>query len=512
MPLHDALTQHALHRPDAKAVVIGAHSISFAALAERTAQINLFLAQLPRVKRPQRQLAGKPVFALLMGNHPQAVELLVAALAGPCCVVLLDPLLPKQQLRDILDSLPPDILFTTGQQADRLGRLACRVEVIETKDDLGELLQGIAAAPLQPPQEDDPFLVAFTSGTTSRPKAFVRTRRSWRVSLAAGRVHFQLDAGTDTLSPGPLAHGLSLYAFVETLKAGATFYGMEKFTPQAAWKLLQDQGPARLVCVPSVLDALCRHHEGGTEVLAGLTQVTTSGAKLAAPLLTRLRGLAPQAQVTEYYGASELGFVTSITHRPAASGYIQGGTGVGRAFPGVEIEIREIKEAEQDGGIGTIWVNSGLVIDGYLWQDDTVAFRRDGPWTTVGDIGRINERGDLELICRAGGMILSGGNNIYPDEIIACFKQHPAIKEVAVLGRPDAYLGNRLVAVLSFESAAPVPPLEELKAFGSARLQKYKVPRQLYQAAEWPMTSSGKISTGQLEQWLTQKDSRLVLL
>lgn len=512
MPLTDILKQHSANTPDACAVIIGDRSVTYGELVTRAKRLNAFIAASPRVQRSQRGLREVPVFGLLMGNHPQVIEFLVAALAGQCCVVLLDPLLPEHHLCDILDKLPPDILFTAGQSIAPFQGRGFPVKSIASSEDLDDLLASTPETGLPEASEDDPFLVAFTSGTTSRPKAYLRTRRSWQKSLAAGRAHFKTGPTLCTFSPGPLAHGLSLYALVETLDAGATFYSSEKFTANGAWSTIADNSLTRLVCVPSVLDALCRHSSANTVPLKSLVQVTTSGAKLNDSLLSQLWKIAPGATVTEYYGASELGFVTTVSHAPDQSGHKRGGSGVGRAFPGVEIEIRELEAGPYQEKAGTVWVRSDLMINDYLWKNDRLAFQREGEWATVNDIGCLEDSGDLELISRSNGMVISGGNNIYPEEVKTCLLSHPEVREACLVGVPDTYLGNALVAVLEFENDNTAPAKGELVSHCMTNLQKYKIPRVFFSAEEWPMTSSGKISTGQLEEWIAKRNDRLVLL
>ncbi|MDJ0626901.1 MAG: class I adenylate-forming enzyme family protein [Rhodobacter sp.] len=512
MPLHDILRRHGLQRPGATAVVIGGRAVTYGDLVARADRINAVVAACPRVQREQPKLREIPVFGLLMGNHPHVAEFLAAALVGRCCVLLLDTLLPLKQLHDILDRVAPDILFIAGRPADPFQGFGFPVRSVETEADLEILLAAAPGPDRHGSGEDDPFLIAFTSGTTSLPKAFLRNRRSWRKSLAVGRRHFETGPGLHTLSPGPLAHGLSLYAFAETLDAGAAFHTLDKFTPQAAWKTIAENDLQRLVCVPSVLDALCRHAGHAQDPLKSLAGITTAGAKLEDDLLNRLGKIAPRANVTEYYGASELGFVTTVSHQPHDGGYTRGGAGVGRAFPGVDIEIRPSREDTADGTSGTIWVQSALTIDGYLWRDDLSAFQRDGDWSTVGDVGRFDSAGHLHLLGRANGMIISGGNNIYPGEIDACLKNHPAVKEVNTVGLPDTYLGKALVAVLEFEKDVERPGEDELIEHCAENLQKYKIPRRFLQTGEWPMTASGKVSTARLVDWIAEKDERLAVL
>ena len=492
MPLHKALAHHAETRPDQLAVSLGARSLSFGELHRRSQALDGFFSTLPRQHRDQAQEV--PLVAVHMGNHTALPELLAAALAGSCCIMLLDPLLPAARIQDILDRLPPDALFTAAD-GDNF-HIKAPVYSVTSHESLDPL---IAASPAQAtsPTPSDPFMVAFTSGTTSTPKAFARDRASWQRSLGRGRSHFGMHAGLSTLAPGPLVHGLSLYAFAETLEAGASFHAMDKFTAEGAADIIARQKVRRLVCVPTMLEALSQTQPD----LPDLAQITTAGAKLPPDLLAKTQDFARNAKITEYYGASELGFVTTITHRA-------GGTvaqSVGTAFREVTLDIRH-PDAE---GHGEIWVKSDLVIQDYLWRDDDSGFRRDGAWSSVGDIGRI-EGGNLHLISRAGGMVTSGGNNINLDEVSTHLRAHPIIKEAAGLGIEERYLGTRLVAVVEPTDSGITQGA--LVAHCQSGLQKYKIPRAFYRLAKWPMTTSGKIATGQLNNWILEEDDRLAPL
>lgn len=497
MPLSAALARYAETQPDAPAVQIAGRTMSYGELYVRGLGLNQFLSALPRQQRAQTKVAEVPLIALHLGNAPVIPECLVAALSGEVCVMLLDPLLPQDRIDEILGLLPPDAVLTSQDAAAFPG--VAPVFQLNCPSDLDALIAQAPDVETKPADPESPFMVAFTSGTTSRPKAFARDRAGWQRSLARGKVHFGTHPGLHTLSPGPLVHGLSLYAFAETLEAGACFHTMEKFNAAEAAKLIQSHDIPRLVCVPTMLEALERH---GVE-LPQLSQITTAGAKLDDTLLAKAQQIAPNAQITEYYGASELGFVTTITHQ---QGSLARDQGVGQPFPGITLDIRN---PDTDGN-GEVWLQSDLKIQDYLWRDDALGFQKQGDWSSVGDIGRLDTHGDLHLISRAGGMVVSGGNNIYPDEVAAYLKSHPAIQNAVVLGHPDSYLGHRLVAILSFEDQ-PISAAD-LIAFCQQGLQKYKTPKAFLYVTDWPMTNSGKVSTGQLRDWIEEKDTRLASL
>ncbi|MCW8843562.1 MAG: AMP-binding protein, partial [Rhodobacteraceae bacterium] len=159
------------------------------------------------------------------------------------------------------------------------------------------------------------------------------------------------------------------------------------------------------------------------------------------------------------------------------------------------------------GETGTIFARGALAIDGYLTANPTSGFRREGDWATVGDLGRINPDGSLTLMGREGGMIVTAGLNIYPQEIETALTALPGITGAVVLGPAHPTRGQDLVALLTGETS-----LAALRAHLARHLPHYKIPRRAYRLAAYPLTSSGKPDRRTLLAWLEQKDARLVPL
>jgi long-chain acyl-CoA synthetase len=159
------------------------------------------------------------------------------------------------------------------------------------------------------------------------------------------------------------------------------------------------------------------------------------------------------------------------------------------------------------GEIGTIHVRGDLAIDGYLWGGRQSGFRRDGPWATVGDIGRLNNDGSLSILGREGGMVITAGHNVYPQEIETALTEIPGIETAVVLGLSDPVRGQRLAALVDGTT-----PLDEIRAQLAMRLPRYKLPRHFYRLGTWPLTSSGKPDRRTLKRWLETKDRRLAPL
>ena len=500
MPLGTALDRHARQRPDALALSLSGTTLTYAALHDQTARLDAALRALPAGDHPGLTLPEPArLFALTTGNHPAALSLLATAFSTPHAVQLLDPQWPETLLIEALEALRPDALFClAGQTALRAAAERLSIPAFPVEISLPDLLSRLPAAPL-PRAPDATFLVGYTSGTTSRPKAFARSRHSWRASLDASRTAFGLTDQSHTLAPGPLAHGVTLYALAETLGNGAAFHALPRFDAPAASALLETDA-TRLVAVPALLQALTRHAP-----FPAVTNVTTAGAKLDPALLSNARQTVPAATLFEYYGASELGFL-SLSRHDAQTSSAPPDT-VGHPFPHVALSIRAEGRALPQGETGTIFARGDLAIDGYLTPETRSGFRREGDWATVGDLGRINPDGSLSLMGREGGMIVTAGLNVYPQEVETALASCPGVSGAVVLGPPHPTRGQDLVALLTGDTT-----LAALRAHLAPRLPRYKIPRRVAMLDAYPLTSSGKPDRRTLMDWIEKEDARLVPL
>lgn len=500
-------------RRDEPAFVIDGQALSHRQLADRAAAVAAGLRTLPASDRPWLP-AGARLVALGTGNHPAFAELFTGATAGDGVCAVLDPQWGGAQTRAVLERLRPDLLVLTAEQDELRGvadRLGIRTLTVGGDDSPGTYERWRAgwhgadpAEHLVPGDDAGPFLVGFTSGSSGLPHAFHRSRISWRASLAAGRQVWEMDAGQHTLAPGPLAHGLGLYALAECLESGAAFHGLRKFDAAAVLRRLARGDVRRLIVVPSMLSALCAAAGSGAAPGRRFPEVATvvsGGAKLSPELIPAVTDLLPRARIREYYGASELGFVTVGSPGPTAAAQ-----DVGTPFPSVALELRDTEgNPVPQGGTGTVYVRSPLVSDGYLWGDGS--FRTEGDWATVGDTGRLTADGHLHLLGR-GGMVITGGLNVYPSEVESALIRLPQIDTALVTSVPDDYLGRALVAVVSGPGARQLSR-SAVRELCRDRLARYQVPRRIYTVDSWPLTSSGKIARGRIEEWIAQDDARL---
>jgi len=353
---------------------------------------------------------------------------------------------------------------------------------------------------------DASFLIGLTSGTTSVPKAFTRSRRSWQESFEASIEFFALTQDDKSLAPGPLAASLNLYALAECLYAGAEFHSLDHFDVGAAHAAVSHDGITRLVLVPTMLRLLSERGLTGGVDASGIRSIICAGSKLDARTLEAARRWAPNATIFEYYGASELSFVSGAGLRPGEP-VEPGGTGIGKPFPGVEIRILDDDGAElPDGSDGNICVRSGMVSNGYLWGDDGQALRCFDGWYTVGDQGYLSD-GTLHMLGRRSDMIITAGTNVYPHEVEMALASVPGVAAAVAAGMLDDLRGQRVVAGVVPSHGAVTAT--QLRSGIDDVLARNKRPLEYFVLTELPLTDRGKISRQLLLEWIARNDPRI---
>ncbi len=327
-------------------------------------------------------------------------------------------------------------------------------------------------------------IVGSTSGTTGQAKRYRRSQTSWIASFEMDQETFGITADDVIVAPGALSHSLFSYALCQGLYRGATVILSERFRPDQVLQQIARYRASILYGVPTQLKLIVQtadqDGELGTTALATVRWVLSSGARWFTEVTPALTKLFPGAKIAEFYGASELSFVSAAVRIGGSTAPVGS---VGRPMPGVFVEIEEDR----------IWVHSSGLFEGYL-SDPPPDFheRVDGQgrrWMSIGDLGRLDEEGYLYLSGREARKVIVSGKNLYPEEVEQALLSHPAIAQAAALGRADALRGERLVAVVMtkglFDKADVIRYLR-------AVLEDFKVPRSFFLAQDWPMTVSGK--------------------
>lgn len=519
--LTDDLMRHGKHHPDQCAIDFGQSRCTYGELLLGIQQVAsvvrspMAISPMPPTGVTNHTLHHQPCIALLLPNSIEFLEVFLGTTWAGGIAMVLNPDGPVAKTRSLLTQHPPDLLIADATQLTQINWDTLQNHCPETKAiALKSREHQKSPLPPLPPSPSPLFYLGFTSGTTGHPKGILRSHASWVSSFQAGRVEFGWDDDEHVLVPGAFVHSLSLYSAIETLANGATLHSLTRFTPKASLQRCLDAPITRLVAVPTILRAIARTASRSAITLSGVRTVISGGSKLSPSLRAQLHATFPNARILEYYGASELSFITLASSEEPVPPH-----SVGRPFQGVDLSVRRDDGTAADPGeIGWIGIRSPMICSGYLDSPDTpqrqfsqsapakdaprTGFRIEHGWATVGDRGWMDDDGYLYLVGREGDMLICNGINIYPAEIEAVLLTHPAIEDAVVLGLPDHCQGDRLCALIKPHSPTHSLTRQSLLTHLHAHLEAAKCPRQFYKIDQFPMNSSGKIDRFTLKQSL----------
>ena len=337
----------------------------------------------------------------------------------------------------------------------------------------------------------------YSSGTTGRPKGIRPALPTGSLDQSNpltefGVTHYQMNADTILLSPAPLYHAAPLRWCMSVNKLGGTVIVMEKFDPEEALALIDRFAITHGQFVPTHFvrmlklpdDVRARYDVSSLKVAFHAAAPCPVDVKRA-----MLDWFGPVLH--EFYAGTEANGLTAI----GPEEWLERPGSVGRAVWG---ELRICDEEDRQlppGEVGTIYFANGPEFIYHNDPEKTAASRNSHGWTTLGDVGRIDEDNYLFLADRQAHVIISGGVNIYPQEIEDRLITHPAIADIAVIGVSDAEMGERVVAVVRpAEGITPGPALaESLRAHARKELGSIKTPTEFVFREDLPREPTGKL-------------------
>ncbi|MEU6662871.1 FadD3 family acyl-CoA ligase [Streptomyces sp. NPDC046821] len=345
---------------------------------------------------------------------------------------------------------------------------------------------------------DDISDILYTSGTTGRPKGVmsaheqtVRLYREWSHQVT-------LRTGDRYLLVNPFFHTFGYKAgLIACLLSGVTMLPMEVYDADRVLERIVTERVTCLMGPPTLFHGLIRHPRRHEVDLGALRLAGTGAATVPTELVEQIRGELGCPDVFTAYGLTESGGVVSVCPTDADAWTVA--HTVGRPLPGTEVRITSpLGDAVPTGEPGEVQVRGHHVMRGYL--DDPASTREtvtDDGWLRTGDIGILDERGFLSITDRLKDMYVVGGFNAYPAEVENTLLGHDLIVDVAVVGAPDARLGE--VGVAFVVVSGPVTE-EELTAWTRERLANFKVPRRFVIVEELPRNAGGKLLKGPLRR------------
>jgi acyl-CoA synthetase (AMP-forming)/AMP-acid ligase II len=339
----------------------------------------------------------------------------------------------------------------------------------------------------------DPSDIIFTSGTTGRPKGVVATHaqtvqvfRTWSELVGLG-------PDDRYLVVNPYFHTFGYKAgWLACLISGATCLPEPLFdVPTVLQRIARDRVTV-LPGPPTLYQSLLDHPGRAGADLSSLRLAVTGAAVVPVELVRRMREQLGFATVLTAYGLTEATGVVTLC-RPGDDLETLAWTS-GRAIPGVEVNVVGPDGAERPRGeAGEVWVRGYNVMPGYFEDREETAAAVDGEgWLHTGDIGVMTPEGNLRITDRLKDMFIVGGFNAYPAEIEDLLLGHRGVQRVAVVGAPDARLGEVGVAFVVPRPGARLTA-DELTEWARGRMANYKVPRHFEVVTELPLTALGKV-------------------
>lgn len=455
------------------------------------------------------------VVALLTDNRPQAYEVYWAAVRSGMYVTAVNNHLTADEVGYIVNDSGAAALVVSAGVAELAERVGEDIPGVRTKLAYGGAVAGfdtyesaIAAAPNEElPDQPCGADLLYSSGTTGRPKGIKPDLPDRRVDepgdVLVGLLEsvFGFSRETVYLSPAPVYHAAPLRYGASVHALGGTVVMMEQFDGEAALRAIERYGVTHSQWVPTMFVRMLKLDDDVRARYDLSTHRVAVHAAAPCPVDVKRAMIDWWGPILhEYYAATEGTGMTFIDSRQ----WLDKPGSVGRAVLGVVRVCDEDGRELPAGQVGTVYFEREVQEFEYLGEPEKTRRARHpehANWATMGDLGYVDEDGYLFLTDRAAFMIISGGVNIYPQEVEDALALHPAITDVAVIGVPDAEMGEAVKAVVQPAPAAgPGAELErELLTYVRGRLAHYKAPRSVDFVDELPRTPTGKLVKGTLK-------------
>lgn len=439
--------------------------------------------------------------AFCLENCTELLVILWGAMRAGLLVVPISSKLTATEVEYIVHDSNATVLVTSRGIGDAFAHIAANIKDVRLFS-IGAAQAGFrswdaecAAQPVTP--LDDESLgseMFYSSGTTGRPKGirWDETGVDVPASPSGGLEAFGLNQDTIYLSPAPLYHSAPCRWAMGVVRGGGTTIIMEKFDAEQALALIEKYRvntthwvPTHFVRMLKLPDEVRKKYDISSVKLV---------AHGAAPCPVQVK----QAMiewfgpiVLEYFGSTEQTAMTFITSQEC----LERPGSVGKCYLGTIHICDDDGEPVPTGTIGTIYSENGKKFAYHNDPDKTVKSVNRHGWTTVGDVGYMDEDGYIYLTDRKGFMIITGGVNVYPQEIENLLVTHPKIFDAAVIGIPDPEMGETVTAIIQPMDMADATPefASELRAWMRQSLSGVKVPKRIEFQDDLPRLPTGKM-------------------
>lgn len=359
--------------------------------------------------------------------------------------------------------------------------------------------------------ERDTFAFMSTAGTTGLPKLSIKTHGEYTFAALSFLLRLScfvdVRPGTVMLLNTPVFHGGGFSLLMTALAGGWHTVLLARFAPDKFIEAVQRYRPRITWLVPTMVSA-CLGAGITARDIAPLQVVISAGAPLPPSLRRQAEEAWPHVVILDVLGQTEAcGPIACATDRETVE---RKPATLGKPLLGVELTVRGIDDDRElgPGEVGEVCYRGPLLAQGYFRNPDATIAAFRGGWFHSGDVGYLDEEGDLYLVDRLNDMMITGGENVFPTEVEDVLITHPAVAEACVFGLPDPTWGD-LVAAAVVLTADATASEADIIAHCRARLAHYKCPRRVFFIDSLPKSSVGKVLRRQArERVLAEMDSK----
>lgn len=507
MNLATWVERHAREQPNSPAVAHGedVHA-TWSGFARTVAAVGDGLCEV-------HGLAPGDRVAIVMTNRPEYLETMFGAWHAGLVTVPVNARLHRDEIAYIIEHSGAAVVVADDEHAEDVATLVDDVPtlrgVVVAPGAQWDVLVASPPAPIVERGPDDPAWLFYTSGTTGRPKGATLTNRNLlMMSLSYFADIDPVSSSDAVLHAAPISHGSGLYGLPHVARGAVSVIPRSGGVDGAEIAALIRRWPGlSFFAAPTMVKRLASDPAVAGSDLTNLKTIIYGGAPMyLADLEEALGVFGPR--LAQIYGQGETPMtITALskahhadTLAPRWREHMQS---VG--FPRTDVEVRVVDESGIPlpvGEIGEVVVRGDVVMSGY-WENPvaTAETVRDG-WLYTGDVGSFDDDGCLTLRDRSKDLIISGGMNIYPREVEEVLLLHPSIKEVSVVGRPDAEWGESVVAFVVAHDGVALPSTGELDTLCIERIARYKRPKEYRFLASLPTNNYGKVMKRELRERL----------